>query len=120
MYSMFSEMMRLIPPEVEVGVHGEDTVDEMDDDKNSMSIQEEDGVVDRSQTQNLQPSRNEGTERETENAKTAQGQRADAKVNHLKWESTINEEQPGDAGHGAFGTVHSEFSLNDLDALLRF
>lgn len=122
MYSMFSEMMRLIPPEVDVDVNAEDNVDEVDDDNNSMSTQDEYDVLDGSQTQMVpsQSSRNEETERDMKHVKTVPEQRTGAKVNHLEGESTINEEQPGDAGHGGFGMVHSEFSLNDLDALLRF
>lgn len=110
MYSMFSEMMRLIPPERTV-------IDSDDVDESTANYENEDDRHHISE-QHSQPSQDEQQD-------TNDGIIIQEDDNSKMWDSSapnlsLNPVPGREEDISRQGTVHPAFSLGDLDALLRF
>lgn len=114
MYSMFSEMMRLIPPE-------RAAIDSNGGDDSTTRYEKEDERIkteDHTSEQHSWPSPDEEHNTQDDMHRQAEG---DAEV----WDvsapkSTMSAVTSREEDAPRHGTVHPAFSLGDLDALLRF
>lgn len=114
MYSMFSEMMRLIPPE-RTGVDSEGGDDTTRGDDEDDDTTEKGGYISE-QHSRPRPSRNEQHVTQDMNTHDEDSKMWDPSVPSL----SVNPATGREEDISRQGTVHPAFSLGDLDALLRF